>query len=458
MLFTSAFFIAIFLPAFLITTYLAPPARRNQIALGFSLFFYFWGAPAFLPVVLGMGALDYAVSRALSRVKRPRLLLIVGVSMQLSILIYYKYLGFFVEQSLALSHLMGFDPPWAVPQITLPLGVSFIVFEQISYLVDVYRREATPARSLPEYWTFLLLFPHSIAGPIFRWRDLEPQLRERVLDDDQIARGFARFAFGLAKKALLSNAVAHVADAMFALPREDHGIFIVWTGAAFYAMQIYLDFSAYSDMAIGLGQMIGFRFKENFKFPHLSRSITEFWERWHISLVTWFRLYIYIPLGGNRGGQFRALSNVLIVFTVSAFWHGAAWTYVFWGVFHGILVIIERVTNRKFGFVATQLLVLIGLVMFRSKDAPQAVQLIEAMLGFCGNPAIQSQSFAKLLPMRSLIAGVFSVILILKEPAVLAWIGRLSPRRAWVMTAATGMVALAAVASSSYNPFIYFRF
>jgi alginate O-acetyltransferase complex protein AlgI len=335
--FSSVLFLHLFLPAFLAVYWLVPRAAKNGVAIGASLLFYAWGAPRFLPVVVGLGVVDYFVSHAIHRARqdvathrRARLLLVAGIAMHLSVLAYFKYSNFFVGQlddllgSLGAGHV-------AWTKVVLPIGISFITFEEISYLSDVYRGDARPARRLSQYVLFLTLFPHSIAGPIFRWKDLEAQLAERTESLALVQSGFERFARGLAKKVLIADSVGVIADGVFALHGEQVTPALAWLGAAAYAVQIYFDFSGYSDMAIGLGRMIGFSFKENFNQPYVAASFTEFWTRWHISLSSWLRDYLYVAVGGNRRGPRRTLVNVMIVFLLSGLWHGAAWNFVLWG-------------------------------------------------------------------------------------------------------------------------------
>lgn len=470
MLFTSILFISIFLPLFLILYY-SFEKRGNAIALFFSLVFYFWGAPKFLPVVLIVGALNYFLSARIAKTADAgvrKWLVGSGVVLHVGILIYYKYLMFFAGQ--LLPFMQNLDPAFEIPKIILPLGISFITFEQISYLMDVYRGDCRPTRKLSDYYLFLLFFPHSIAGPIFRWRDLEKQIESRTLRPREMEEGFLRFIYGLAKKVLIANFVAFPADQMFGLPSGEVGFTTAWIGAIAYTLQIYFDFSAYSDMAIGIGKMVGFNFKENFQFPYLSRSVTEFWERWHISLTSWFRSYLYIPLGGNRVSPLRTYLNILIVFAVSGFWHGASWNFLVWGVYFGVLIVAER--RLKLGthapgispvlswrILPTLLLAIIGWVFFRAHDLTQAVHFLKAMTGALGNPAIVSKPWALLLPYRSLTMMAAACVWFVLEPRI--YLKLMAPEyRRWQWAAALPafVLALASLANSSYNPFIYFRF
>jgi alginate O-acetyltransferase complex protein AlgI len=387
--FSSLLFVHVFLPAFLIAYWITPRPAKNVTAIVGSLVFYAWGAPRFLPVVVGLGLVDFVVSHRLAAAagRRRKLLLGAGVALHLAVLVYFKYSNFFVgELNSLLNHLHLRPFEWT--KVVLPIGISFITFEEISYLTDVYRRDAAPARRLSHYLLFLTLFPHSIAGPIFRWKDLEAQLAHREHSWELVREGFERFARGLAKKVLVADSVAVMADTAFAASDVHLTAAYAWIGALAYTVQIYFDFSGYSDMAIGLGKMMGFRFKENFNQPYISSSLTEFWTRWHISLSTWLRDYLYIPLGGNRKGPRRALVNLIIVFALSGLWHGAAWTFVLWGLLHGTFVAGERVLGERrervplvLQHAVTLLIVIVGWVLFRAPDAGRAAAVLSAMAG-----------------------------------------------------------------------------
>ena len=391
--FSSSLFIHAFLPLFFVAYGLTPKALKNWTAIVFSCVFYAWGAPRFLPVVLILAVVDYFLSRAIATAvdaehrARAKGLLIFGVVLHLGILAYFKYSNFFVAQLNEVLEIFHLRPSkWT--DVVLPIGISFITFEQLSYLIDVYRKDAKPSRKLSHYVLFLTFFPHAIAGPIFRWKDLEKQLSERTHSWTLVREGFERFTLGLAKKVLLADSIAIIADGVFALPEAQLSPKLAWLGAIAYSLQIYFDFSGYSDMAIGLGKLAGFQFKENFKQPYVSASITEFWQRWHISLSSWLRDYLYIPLGGNRVSKNRALANIVIVFTLSGLWHGAAWTFVVWGLFHGVLVAAERVLSKQawrppafVKHVLTLTLVIVGWVFFRAPTVTAALAVLRAMFG-----------------------------------------------------------------------------
>lgn len=474
--FSSLLFVHLFLPAFLAAYWLTPRAAKNYTAIGFSLLFYAWGAPKFLPVVFGLGVVDYSVSHAIARLRaggspRAKLVLALGVTVHLSVLAYFKYSNFLVAQLNDLGAALGLGAiPWG--HVVLPIGISFITFEEISYLVDVYRGDARPATRLSRYVLFLTLFPHSIAGPIFRWKDLEAQLADRALSVTTVREGFERFARGLAKKVLLADSVAIITDGVFALPSAELTAPLAWLGAAAYAVQIYFDFSGYSDMAIGLGKMIGFRFKENFDRPYISASVTEFWTRWHISLSSWMRDYLYVPLGGNRRGARRTIINVLVVFLLSGLWHGAAWTFVVWGAFHGGCVAIERIVGarrerlpRVVQHALTLILVTIAWVFFRAGSLTQALDIVAAMFG--------GGEGAPLTPFPGYLAPAFAIFA-LALGAAIALVPIAAKYRARKAPPWRAPAALAAAARVGYlllfvlsamhmtnmrvTPLIYFKF
>jgi alginate O-acetyltransferase complex protein AlgI len=473
--FSSLLFLHAFLPLFLAAYWCT--RYRNAVAIAASLLFYAWGAPRFLPVVVALGIIDFSVSHAIGRARaradgqrRAKLLLGVGITGHLSILAYFKYSNFFVGQLNELLALAGAgDVPWT--QVVLPIGISFITFEEISYLVDVYRGDARPARRLSHYVLFLTLFPHSIAGPIFRWKDLESQLASRTESWFKVRVGFERFAIGLAKKVLVADSVAVIADGVFALPADQLTPQLAWLGAIAYTIQIYFDFSGYSDMAIGLGKMIGFDFKENFDRPYISASLTEFWQRWHMSLSSWLRDYLYVPLGGNRRGPRRAIVNLLIVFALSGLWHGAAWTFVVWGVFHGTFVALERIAGRRREHIPrvlqhalTLLLVIVGWVFFRAHSFGQAVDVIAALFGAGGDAPLGVYPSA-LMPRFALLALALGAAICLAPIAAKyrAAAPAPHPRPVLAFARSLGCVVLLTLSAMHLTnmkttPLIYFKF
>lgn len=454
---------------------MAPARARLLVILAASLAFYAWGAPRFMPVIFALGVADYWLARRIAGTVGPgrRLFLIGGICVHVSVLAYFKYANFLVgEVNVARAAFQL--PPWAWTSVVLPIGVSFLTFEEISYLTDVYRGDAPPARRWPHYLLFLMLFPHSIAGPIFRWKDLVAQFHSSLKPGPEaVIRGMSRFSFGLAKKILVADSVAHIVDLIFGLAENEITGSLAWTGAVGYALQIYFDFSGYSDMALGLGTMLGFSFKENFREPYTARSLGEFWQRWHISLSTWMREYLYIPLGGNRLGRTRTAVNSIAVFAISGFWHGAAWTFLVWGLYHGVLVTLERrlepllsrIPDRARA-VLTFVVVTVGWVPFRATSIHQVLGMARAMLGLA-MPVYEPRPLpAELFPPLSAVVFCGS----------LAWIvlRALSPRRAprrgeavvtgrapiWRAGLSLALLVLSIMhmTNTRYTPLIYFKF
>jgi len=483
--FSSVAFLFAFLPTFLLAYLLAPLQLRNWVALLASLVFYAWGAPHFLLVLTAVSLLDFGFSRLLvpssmSEARR-RAVLMLAISLNLSLLFYFKYANFLVHEGNRLRSELG-KAPLVWQDVALPMGVSFIVFEEISYLVDVFRGEATPARRFSEYALFLSLFPHAIAGPIFRWKDLEQQLRGRSHSLNKAFDGFLRFSLGLAKKVLIANQVATVADRAFGLDAQRLPTAYAWLGVLAYSLQIYFDFSGYSDMAIGLGQMMGFSFKENFASPYAATSVTDFWRRWHISLSTWLRDYLYIPLGGSRTSSFKRYRNLVVVFLACGLWHGANWTFLAWGAYHGAWLVVERATGwgkllermpRGLATPLTFVLVMFGWVFFRANDLGHAVGFFGRLLSWHSvRSSFTPVSWGELVTNRALVFGLvgLSICFAGGSPRANAWFGWLLGMRRNARESALGELARFAWASSSlalsavslvnskFNPFIYFRF
>ncbi|ASO18004.1 alginate O-acetyltransferase complex protein AlgI [Actinoalloteichus hoggarensis] len=395
MSFASPLFLWYFMPAILLAVLIAPRSWRNGVIAVASLVFYASGAGGTTLLLLACIVVNYLVAPALQpdewdlERRRKRWLLIGVITFNLSILFVWKYAGFATEQAAVLASWFGAELP--VVELALPIGISFYTFHHISYVVDIYRGERPALRNPVSFVTYIAMFPQLVAGPIIRYREIAdqlPQQRSHRLDD--IAAGLPRFALGLAKKVIVADSLAPVVNACFNTPAEDMTFAIAWLGAIGYTLQLYFDFSGYSDMAIGLGRMLGFRLPENFARPYSSVTVTEFWRRWHMSLSRWFRDYVYIPLGGNRHGAAKTYRNLWIIFLLTGFWHGAAWTFVLWGVFHGALLVFERATGRdrapasQGGRIArrvlTTVLVTIGWVVFRSPDMAAAWTVLSNML------------------------------------------------------------------------------
>jgi alginate O-acetyltransferase complex protein AlgI len=504
-LFTEPTFLFLFLPV-LLGLYFIQGSREhasygNWLLLVASVLFYAKGGGAFTWLMLGSIAFNYSMAIAVDRARgstgspragtppanggraaRPALAFAVAVN--LTVLGIFKYANFFADNVNALAGAFNL-PRVDVPHVLLPIGISFFTFHAISYVVDVYRRDATAQKSPVHAALYLLLFPQLIAGPIIRYRDIADQLARRIVSLDDFAAGVRRFVIGLAKKVLIANLVAGPADRIFAMPSAELSAAHAWLGIVCYTLQIYFDFSGYSDMAIGLGRMFGFRFPENFRWPYIADSVQEFWRRWHISLSTWFRDYLYIPLGGNRVSPARRYRNLVTVFFLCGLWHGASWNFVIWGLWHGAFLVIERVTfnrgdrgarreTQRTGFLSwpiwphlyTMLVVMVGWVFFRAETLPGAVAFLKAMSGAAAAAPTPYTVWWYLTPELWLALAAGAIGSAPWVPALSARLARVErPRLAWsvdLLGTATLMALLVAsimsMSARTYNPFIYFRF
>ncbi len=391
MIFSTPLFIFAFLPLFLAVYFVVPATRRTAVILVGSCLFYGWWKATYLLLVLGIAAVSFVagyVSIRAADAKHRQWAVRIGVSINLLCLGWFKY-AYFIAGSFeaAMTKLGTSEASFDLPEIILPIGLSFLVFQSISYILDVSRKDAPPARSLIDFLAFSTLFPQLIAGPILRYKDLADQLTHRSHSLDAFSKGTQRFVVGLAMKLLIADSVAPMADRLFALP--DPTMAEAWLAALTYSIQLFFDFAGYSAMAIGLGLMIGFRFVENFNNPYISRSVTEFWQRWHISLSNWLRDYLYIPLGGNRGGGLKTYRNLVLTMVLGGLWHGANWTFVLWGIWHGGLMALERrlgsksqdpVWPRFLAWPLTMAFVMIGWVMFRAETVAHAINIYKGML------------------------------------------------------------------------------
>ena len=394
MVFSSSLFLLYFLPVFLLLYLIIKPGLRNYLALAASIFFYAWGAPNLIWIVLVSILADYYLVNYMHRCtgKKQKALLAASVFLNIGLLLYFKYANFFVENFDILLQGMGFKHiEWT--KIALPIGISFYTFQKMSYAVDVYRKVKEPLARISDYALFILLFPQLIAGPIVRFNEVADQLTDRSKNENTEYRlmGFYRFIIGLSKKVLIANVMGAKADEILAMDFTTIDSTLAWTGILAYTFQIYFDFSGYSDMAIGLGKMMGFRFPENFNNPYISRSISEFWRRWHMTLGAWMRDYLYIPLGGNRvSSKTRLYMNLWLVFIISGFWHGASWNFIVWGAFHGFFLILDRlfllkVLEKAGKFLSTAFtffVTIIGWVLFRIEDFRSIKVFLKKMFSF----------------------------------------------------------------------------
>ena len=482
MIFSSITFLFYFLPLTLALYYLTPPRFRNITALLASLLFFAWGAPRFILLLVVSCALDYWGSLHLHPDRHPlpfrRRLLAALLVLNLGLLGYFKYANFFVEQLQTVMGWLRLDT-FAWRNVILPIGISFFTFQKISYLVDVYRGEVRPARHALDHLLYIVLFPQLIAGPIVRYHDIALQLEHRRTTLDDFLDGIWRFCLGLAKKVLVANAFGRVADAIFGVPAGELVPVEAWTGLAAYAFQLYFDFAGYSDMAIGLGGMMGFRFLENFNFPYSSASITEFWRRWHISLGRFMMEYLYVPLGGNRRGTKKTLRNLWIVFIASGIWHGASWNFLFWGMWHGLLIATEKRIGaarlarvpRLLAVPLTFVLVLLGWVLFRCDNLRHAGKFYGALFGLLPAGDARFFRFAEIAADRSLWLVALIAIPCSFAPLFIRGIGHRAasteappPQPAGVLVLRTALAAVLLVLVATelfaigFNPFIYFRF
>jgi alginate O-acetyltransferase complex protein AlgI len=491
--FSSSLFLFLFLPAVLAAYFAVPRRMHNVVLLLASLLFYAWGEKALVAIlalsIVANWGFGLWVVRARGRARREgrgRGVVALAVVFNVGMLVLFKYadwlwslgghalaaLGIVHGAPGPLGHLLPLSPFWRAALvddsggIRLPIGVSFFTFQATSYVVDVYRRDVEPETNVLNFGMYKALFPQLIAGPIVRYRDVHDQIRNRIVGTDGFAVGIRRFVLGLGKKVLIANTVARTAQAIFVIPRAELTPAVAWLGIVCYTLQIYFDFSGYSDMAIGLGRMFGFRFLENFEHPYVARSITEFWRRWHISLSSWFRDYLYIPLGGNRVSPARTYLNLLVVFLLCGLWHGAAANFVVWGMLHGAFLVVERAglsrTMERWPSplrrVYVLLVVMVGWVFFRAQDLSQALAYLGSMSGL--NAGYAASWHLDLFLDPPLVAAIVAGIV-----GSAPWMRRFAAREgAGIEIAKLGGLAAVLFLSAlelgagSYNPFIYFRF
>lgn len=473
LVFSSTVFLFLFLPLILLLYFISPKVLKNTILLAASLFFYAWGEPVFVLVMLVSILLNYIfallVDKFRDNPKTVKWILVITVAVNLLMLGIFKYTNFIVDN---INTVLG--TTIEVPTIALPLGISFFTFQALSYVIDVYRKDGKLQKNPLNLALYISLFPQLIAGPIVRYQTVADQITKRFVNLQKFGEGVKRFTIGLAKKMILANNCGWVADQVFALPQNELSVGLAWLGIIAYSLQIYFDFSGYSDMAIGLGKMFGFDFLENFNYPYISRSVTEFWRRWHISLSSWFRDYLYIPLGGNRGTTFQLYRNIFIVWLATGIWHGAAWTFIGWGLYYGVIIMIEKAyllkilkrIPRVFQHIYTILAFIIGWVFFRSENISQAFDYLKVMFGLSGNNMWDSQAGFYF----SQYGIVILIAIIASTPIFNVLRKRLNnlnkPTRSFVirdLIVSFGyififIITVVSVVSTTFNPFIYFRF
>ena len=446
---------------------------KNGFLFGASLVFYAWGEGPIVAVLLLSAGINFVAGQLIERGQRKAGL---GLSLvgSLSLLFYYKYSNFAVDSARGFAEAFGLPiaDSMQLATIALPIGISFYTFQGISYTLDIYWGRIRANKSFINYGTYVAMFPHQIAGPIVRYADIAPELAERHITVEKFGLGAERFIIGLAKKVLLANTFASLADQIFNARLTDINTPTAWLGIVAYALQIYFDFSGYSDMAIGLGKMVGFDFKENFNYPYIARSVQDFWRRWHISLSSWFRDYVYIPLGGNRSSEVKTYRNLLIVFFVTGLWHGASLNFIVWGLFHGVFLLVERAGLGKWldrvpaivGHVYTLLVVLIGWVFFRATDLSSAVAYLGKMVGLGAESALLAYPPSFFLSGEVVVSLLLAFVL---ATPVYHWFQRVwqklpapGPRELAYSFVLFGLFVMAVMylAADTYNPFIYFRF
>lgn len=467
MLFSSIPFLYYFLPLVLAVYFLTPRAGKNAVLFLSSLLFYAWGEPRFCIFMLLSIAQGYVFGRLIEKhaqnKKRSKLFLTASVALSLALLAYCKYADFFLSSVNAVTGLS-----FKLLHVTLPIGISFYTFQILSYVVDVYRGEVPAQKSFLKLGTYIAMFPQLIAGPIVRYADIAPQLDSRQTTLEDVSSGACRFVIGLSKKVLLANVLYELITAF--QQSRDLSVLYFWLYAVSFALQLYFDFSGYSDMAIGLGRIFGFRFQENFNYPYISGSITEFWRRWHISLGSWFRDYVYIPLGGNRVSKAKWLRNILVVWMLTGLWHGASWNFVLWGLGFAVLLVAEKLVYGRLlqrthvlKHVYTLLLVTLSFVLFNADSVSEAVLQLGAMFGAGGLPLVSTE---RVYYLKS-YAGTFLFAAIGATPLVSNAISRFGKTRfgAQALTVLQPLVMLALLAActaflvdGSFNPFLYFRF
>ncbi len=466
MVFSSTIFLCVYLPLVLLGYYICPKKGRNLFLLIVSLVFYAWGEPKYVFLMIFSILVNYIFGRLMDknrgRQKRMKLMLVLSVVIDLGLLSVFKYTDFIITNVNAI-----FGSSFDLLNIALPIGISFYTFQAMSYTIDVYRDDVRVQKNLIDFGMYITMFPQLIAGPIVRYADVQDQLAERSVTTADFSEGIMRFVVGLGKKVLLANQMGAVWSEIYALG-GDVSALMAWTGAIAYTFQIYFDFSGYSDMAIGLGRMFGFKFPENFRYPYQSVSITDFWRRWHITLSTWFKEYLYIPLGGNRCGLARQALNLLIVWSLTGFWHGAGWNFVMWGLYYFVILFIEKLFLLKaldklpklFRHVYALLLIVIGWVIFASDDVSVLLPYLGSMFG--ANGAVGGMDVYTLFTKAVLLIICCVASTELPKRLFLSATGAMNEKAAFtiksVMTIALLALSMILLIGDSYNPFLYFRF
>ena len=466
MLFSSIPFLYYFLPSVLILYFIAPQKLKNTVLMISSLVFYGWGEPKYVVLMIASIVIGYfsgILIEAFSQKKLSKVFLGISVAVNLGFLAYFKYADFFIENFNAAT---GLSLP--LLRIALPIGISFYTFQILSYTIDVYRKDVGAQKNIINLAAYITMFPQLIAGPIVRYSDIAKQLEDRTHSFENFSKGMRRFVLGLGKKILIANTLGELCDIFKA--SDDKSILFYWLYAVAFGLHVYFDFSGYSDMAIGLGRIFGFRFIENFNYPYISKSATEFWRRWHMSLGTWFRDYVYIPLGGNRVSKPKWFFNIFVVWFLTGFWHGAAWNFIVWGLFFAVLLIIEKLVllkyldkSRVLSRVYTLVAVGISFVIFNAEDMKEAVSYIGGMFGAGGIPVVSTEFFYYLKNFAvAIVIGIIGATPVVKKTVKKIFENEKISKYIWVLEP-VGLVVLLVVMTAylvdgSFNPFLYFRF
>jgi alginate O-acetyltransferase complex protein AlgI len=473
MVFSSSLFLLYFLPAFLIIYFLLPVRLKNIFALVASIFFYAWGAPTFIFVVVGSIVVDFFIVKSLyvSLGKKKNALLAGSVVLNVGMLLYFKYANFFIENINVVFSWFGWESiKWTA--VILPIGISFITFHKLTYCIDVYRGVYHPLKKVSDFALYILMFPQLIAGPIVRFNEVAGQIEDRSWNENNNNRltGFFRFTIGLGKKVLIANVLGEQVDRIFAIEQLSFNTATAWLGIVAYTFQIYFDFSGYSDMALGIGRMIGFSFPENFNNPYISQNISEFWRRWHMTLGRFMRDYLYIPLGGNRLSKRRMFFNLWLVFLISGFWHGAAWNFILWGAFHGFFLIADKLFLLKFynaigkvpSILITFFITLIGWVFFRVDNLSMAFNYLNRMFSFnFNNDQLYFENKFYTILIIAFFFSFYGGIGKIEKWQENLFMQRKPLRVIFLMFSLSILIfilSLSSITSSGFNPFIYFRF
>ncbi len=466
MVFSSISFLFYFLPCVLIAYFIAPRRIRNAILAVASLIFYAWGEPRYILIMLFSTVVDYTCGRLIAREqnkgKKGKVYLIASIVINLSVLGFFKYFNFLAGNVMS---LFGGDATGLL-NVTLPIGISFYTFQTMSYTIDVYRKNVPAQKNIINFATFVTLFPQLIAGPIVKYTDIAEELDDVNRGSvDMFSEGVARFIAGLGKKVLFANNIGLLWDAISSTSIGEMSVVYAWLGIIAYAFQIYFDFSGYSDMAIGLGKIFGFNFPENFNYPYISQSITEFWRRWHMTLGSWFREYVYIPLGGNRVKLPKHIRNILVVWLLTGIWHGANWNFLLWGVYYGIILLVEKLFLQKildklprvFRHIYAILFILIGWVIFAFEDLSLGISYLGIMFG--GGELVNQKAIFDLLsylPMFVILCVASTPIA--KKVLDVQFVKRVAPVLLPILAVTVLLLSVAYLVDSGYNPFLYFRF